>query len=271
MNLFLERMKNVDAFYANRMQDKERRERLESGFEGVFRSLTRLEPVKFDDMRAQGVDFKKRLMECRKYDYKGVLKNIAFNTVVIDRFAKRNTRSVKSPVPYTPEAYAASESLALTAKQAFETFLASDNERMMFLEDDAMMRTEILDSLTDIPDADMIVWGGCTNGLKNEAARFAKTDGYKWRKLNSKSWHNGAQAFELNRKAASEFLKLYEMFPAIILDQNWLYLFDDVEAYSLMPVGIIQSGLSVINGSTIRMPLTKQEAMDGIEKGLWMY
>lgn len=256
-----EHFKNVDAFYINRLQDDIRRHRIQEDFDGVFKSLTRVEPVKFKDMKAQGIDYKKRLIDLKmNYDDRDLLVGTMFGNCDLSRFANRKEKAKSSSSPYTPEQYARAESLALTVKLILERFINSDLDRVMILEDDAHPRWSILDDIYDVPEADILIWGMYMHNTLQETKNFLHKKHAVWKKMSPGNGCFGSQAWELDRHGAEEFLKLYDEMSAIVVDVSRKFIFDKVTCYGLHPTGIIQRGDSTISNSSMQMALTREEA-----------
>ena len=256
-----EHFKNVDAFYINRFIDEDRRNKIETNFEGIFKSLTRVEPVKFEDMKAQGIDYKRRLVKSKELDVDDLFRGTMFADIDIDRFANRKPKPTSSTSPYTPIQYACAESAALTVKLILTNMLESGLEHVMILEDDACPRWEVLDDVHDIPEGDMILWGMYMHNVLAETKLFKRQKNPTWRKMKPGNGCFGAHAWEVTRTGAIECLKLYDEFPAVINDVNRQYLFNRIDCYGLYPTGIIQRGDSTISKATIHMALTREEAV----------
>lgn len=255
-----EHFKNVDAFYINRFIDEDRRNKIESGFDGVFKTLTRVEPVKFEDMKTQGIDYKRRLIKTKELDVEDLFKGTMFSDIDLDRFANRKPKPTSSTSPYTPVQYACAESAALTAKSILEYAVDNGLEHIMILEDDACPRWDVLDDIDDIPDGDLILWGMYMHNVLAETKLFKRKKRPTWRKMKSSNGCFGAHAWEVTRTGAIECLKLYDEFPAVVNDVNRQYLFNRIDCYGLYPTGIIQRGDSTISKATIHMALTREEA-----------
>jgi hypothetical protein len=253
--------KTIDAVYINLDVATERRASIEHDFGNAFRSLTRVEPVHFDDMFSAGVDAKIRLMESAKsYDEKGYFKcSEQYKEISADRFKKRKGGSVHANSVWTPEQYAAQESLSQTSRKILQAFLNTSLSSLMILEDDARAR-DFMNQELDIPDADILVWGGAVTSAQSDADRFAKTKSFSFTKINGKhsSWYT--TAYEVSRLGAAKLLEEYLARPAYTTDTVWRYAFDEVDTYRLSPMGFVQGASSYLADAGVAMPLTRDEA-----------
>jgi hypothetical protein len=254
--------KTIDAVYINLDVAKERRASIEHDFGNTFRSLTRVEPVHFDDMFSAGVDAKMRLIEsAESYDEKGYFKcSEQYKKISADRFKKRKGGSVHANSVWTPEQYAAQESLSQTSRKILQAFLNTSLNKLMILEDDARAR-DFMNQEIDIPDdADILVWGGAVTSAQSDANRFAKNTSFWFSKIDGKhnAWYT--TAYEVSRAGASKLLEEYNFRPAYTTDTVWRYAFDEVDTYRLSPMGFVQGASSYLADAGVAMPLTRDEA-----------
>jgi hypothetical protein len=254
--------KNLDAVYINLDAATERREAIESSFANVFRSLTRVVPIDFKDKFAVGVDTKLRLMDAlQNYDEKGYFKRSnQYKIEDIEDFKHRKNDCKFVNEVWTPEQYAAQESLSQTYKQILKDFLASKLERIMVFEDDARAR-DFMDKEIDIPDdAEILAWGGATSSTQTDAKHFANAESFHFRRVSGKrtAWY--FTAYEFTRSGAEKLLEDFESVPAYTTDTIVRYTLDRSIAYRLIPMGFVQGGSSYLAREGVQMPLTREEA-----------
>jgi hypothetical protein len=254
--------KNLDAVYINLDAATERREAIENSFSNIFRSLTRVVPIDFKDKFAVGVDTKLRLMDAlQNYDEKGYFKRSnQYKIEDIEDFKHRKNDCKYVNEVWTPEQYAAQESLSQTYKQILKDFLASELDRIMVFEDDARAR-DFMDDKIDIPDdAEILAWGGATSSVQTDARHFMNEQPFHFLRVSGKrtAWY--CTAYEFTRTGAAKLLEDFNSVPAYTTDTIIRYTLDRATAYRLSPMGFVQGDSSYLAREGIRMPLTRDEA-----------
>ena len=255
-----EHFKDLDAVYINLEKDVDRKKKLLENCGSLFKTFVRVEPVKYFDMRQKGLEVKKGLEKTAKYfDPKGYLKSCYMYREVSEKtFMNRDPRKDKLEMSWLPEHYAAHNSLTETVLGILNEFLDSDKQRLVVVEDDACPR-DFLDVDLNIPDADILIWGGASRGVVSDAVAVRDGKSFEFRKKTGKGTANYTTCWEVTRKGASALVRAYDR-PAVTIDTAWRYAFDLVDAYALFPMGFVQrSGSSSVDGSFV-MPLTQEEA-----------
>jgi GR25 family glycosyltransferase involved in LPS biosynthesis len=197
----------------------------------------------------------------QNYDEKGYFKcSDQYRIEDMDSFKHRKNDCEYVNSVWTPEQYAAQESLSQTYKQILKDFLASKLEHIMIFEDDARARDFMNDEI-DIPDdAEILAWGGATSSTQTDAKRFANTESFHFRRVSGKrtAWY--FTAYEFTRSGATKLLEDFESVPAYTTDTIVRYTLDRSIAYHLIPMGFVQGGSSYLAREGVQMPLTREEA-----------
>ena len=255
--------KGIDAFYINLDEAEARRESMTSTFSDVFRSLNRVKPIEFvEDAKTVGVQAKASLVEAKKlYDVKHVFKGmVMYNDILLSKFANR-TFNPRAKAPWTPEDYAAQESLYRTTINILLKIVDCDFDRAIIMEDDCYVRDGLLEADIEIPDADILVWGGAFANIMQDAKKFADGKPYAFKRRTSKRRAWFAHCYEVTKAGARTMLDVFKSFPTGTVDTTWLYAFDMCKAYALEPTGIVQSGAaSQLQACTRIHPKTREEA-----------
>ena len=162
-----EHFKDLDAVYINLEKDADRKKQVLENCGSLFKTFVRVEPVKYNNMRQKGLEVKKNLEKTAKlFDPKDYLKTCYMYKEVSEKaFMNRKSRKDKLEMTWLPEQYAAHNSLTDTVLNILDDFLGSDKQKLVVVEDDAYPR-DFLDIDLDIPDADIIVWGGASSSSK---------------------------------------------------------------------------------------------------------
>jgi hypothetical protein len=259
-----EHFADINAVYINLSKDVDRREKMEALYSSMFKKLSRVEPVHFEDAFEAGVRAKENLIETRKnYDDKDYFKLVnMYADISIKRFRNRKPRADALNFVWLPKHYAAQDSLSQTCKAILKSFIDSGKDRFLLMEDDATPR-DFIDKEIDIPDdADILVWGGACPSAQTDANKFSKTLDYSFKKVDGRhsAWYT--TAYELTRKGAIALYKEYDARPGYTVDTVWRYAFDNVNAYRLVPMGFVQGASSSIAEKGVAMPLTREEAAE---------
>lgn len=239
--LIREYFADLDAYYINLASAKHRRDDMEREFSDVFSTLTRVEPVHTNEQ--DGAEF----VQDMQYAYANCNSLHRF-----DYFRK----AIANYIPGQASKYC---SLYRTTRQNLQTFLESDKQRVVFLEDDATCRTGFLDCDMSIPDADMIVWGGACADVHKDSVSFMRHSKYRLKRLDKRRNAIFTTCYEVSRRGAEAFLEAFDNMPAMPIDLLWMYAFDVCNAYACYPMGIAQQGTSGITGAKSSMDYTRTE------------
>lgn len=261
-----EHFKDLDAVYINLEKDVDRKRQVLENCGGLFKTFVRVEPVKYDDMRQKGLEVKKNLEKTAKlFDPKDYLKTCYMYKEVSEKaFMNRKSRKDKLEMTWLPEQYAAHNSLTDTVLNILDDFLGSDKQKLVVVEDDAYPR-DFLDIDLDIPDADIIVWGGASRGVVSDAVAVRDGKSFEFKKKTGKGTANYTTCWEVTRRGAIALVRAYDR-PAVTIDTAWRYAFDVVDSYALFPMGFVQRFGSSSTDGAFEMPLTVEEARIFIEK-----
>lgn len=257
MSIATEHFAKLDAYVVSTPDSQGRRDKFMQHFDGMFKSITFVPPVTFDDMHEQGKDFKRRLMlTSQTVPNADKMSNYVFTDKDVEQLETRQKYNRTNDAgPHSYEAYAASESLSLTVKGILEYFLDSDSASVMVLEDDAEPRTQVLDSVDSIPTCDVLGWGAFYSGVAKDTKALQSNVAPHWNKLHFRNRFWSATAVEWTRKGAKAYVQMHEDMPAVFNDISCKLLVSNygMDIRSLEPVGIIQNSVSVINGNRIAM------------------
>lgn len=257
MSIATEHFAKLDAYVVSTPDSKSRRDKFMQHFDGLFKSITFVPPVTFDDMHERGKDFKMRLiLTSQTIPNADRMHNYVFTDKDVEQLeTRRKYNRTNDAGPHSYEAYAASESLSLTVKGILEYFLDSDSESVMVLEDDAEPRMKVLDAVDCIPTCDVLGWGAFYSGIEKDTKALKSNMQPHWNKLHFRNRFWFANAVEWTRAGAEAYVQMHKDMPAVFNDISCKLLVSNygMDIRSLEPVGIIQNSVSVINGNMVAM------------------
>lgn len=259
-----EHFAGIDAFVAHDIGQTERMDQFLHQFDGVFKSITFVQPEPPRDPRTIREEMhQSKLSDLEWYDWG------AYDMPEdMDKWLEqKGTRGHKGQGK-GPQFYVAADSLRRTQLGVLNRFLESDNERIMLFEDDAYPRPDFLDTELDVPeDAHIIAWGGAIQSSSSDGRSYVAGDAYELYKIRTKLINKGlamfcVHALEVDKLGAQWLVDCWSK--ASIIDQSWRKaLLTNDGTYRVRPQGIVQ----VNNASTIEtsigagryMPLERDE------------
>ena len=192
-----EHFAELDAFVAHDMEQTERMEQFTQQFNGVFKSITFVQPEPPRDPRTIREEMhQSKLSDPEWYDWP------AYDLPEdMDKWLEqKGTRSRKGQGK-GPRFYVTSDSLRRTQLGILRRFLESSKQRMMMFEDDAYPRLGFLDTELDIPeDAHIFAWGGAKLMERKVASESGNSRAYSaeepsWASKKSCRRRNTSEAF----------------------------------------------------------------------------
>lgn len=259
-----EHFADLDAFVAHDMEQTERMEQFTQQFNGVFKSITFVQPEPPRDPRT----IREEMHQSKLSDPEWYNLDAYDMPEDMDKWLEqKGTRGCKGQGK-GPYFYVAADSLRRTQLGILSRFLESGKQRMMMFEDDAYPRPGFLDTELDMPeDAHILAWGGAIPSTSADGREYVAGNKYKISKIRTKLINKGpsmfcTHAYEVDRLGAQWLVDCWSK--ASIIDQSWhKALLTNNGTYRVRPQGIVQiNNESTIDASVAPgryMPLERDE------------
>lgn len=243
-----EHFADTDAYYINLPASKYRRSCIEREFSGMFKSLSRVEPV------ATTIQDGAEFMRCMEDAYNNYnhLHRLDGKQIFVSPSGKVDSFKQSTDMHVLMQA-SKYYSLYKTTKLNLQNFLESGKQRVLFLEDDATCRPGFLDCDMHMPEADIVVWGGACSDVHRDSLAFSMHGRYKLKRIRNRKSAWFTTCYEVTKAGANAMLEAFDSTPAIPLDLLWMYAFDVCNAYACYPMGIVQHGISEVTGVKSKM------------------